>query len=384
MKKHHFIFLVTLISTSALAGPKEAAWKLHNRLAGVPPVKTATADPLKQMEDLIRAGNGEAAAQVAISHPNFYNVVLKNWIKPWSNREQTSRDELNDYVATVLGVIRDDIPFTEVLSGDILYTVNYNNNDGTPSVYSFTDNLHYRNAETRNINLMANLVPQTQSAVTGLPANAVSGVLTTRAAGAAFYSAGTNRRVNRFNFINYLCHDYEALHDVNIPDVRVRRDVERNPGGDSRTYKNKCVGCHAGQDALGGAYAYYDFVGGRLVYTPNIVVAKMNHNVYYSAGFVTTDDNWINTWAQGQNAKLGWRGATSGNGVKALGQMLSRSSAFSTCMAKKVFQLVCLKEAINTDDVAMVTDLAAQFEQENYNMKKLIVNTSVGCIVNED
>ncbi len=384
MKKHQFIFLVTLVSTSVWAGPKEAAWKLHNRLAGVPPVKTATADPLKQMEDLIKAGNPEAAAAIATSHPNFYNVVLKNWIKPWSNREQTSRDDLNDYVATVLGVIRDEVPFTEVLSGDILYTVNYNNADGTPSVYSYMDNLHYRNAETRNINLMANLTRKTQSALTGLPVNAVSGVLTSRAAGAAFYSAGTNRRVNRFNFMNYLCHDYEELHDVNIPDVRVRRDVERNPGGDSRTYKNKCVGCHAGQDALGGAYAYYDFVGGRLVYTPGIVVAKMNHNVYYSAGFVTTDDNWINTWAQGQNAKLGWRGATSGNGVKSLGQMLANSSAFSTCMAKKVFQLVCLKEAINTDDVAMVTELAAQFEQENYNMKKLIVNTSVGCIVNED
>jgi hypothetical protein len=384
LKKHQFIFLVTLVSTSVWAGPKEAAWKLHNRLAGVPPVKTATADPLKQMEDLIKAGNPEAAAAIATSHPNFYNVVLKNWIKPWSNREQTSRDDLNDYVATVLGVIRDEVPFTEVLSGDILYTVNYNNADGTPSVYSYMDNLHYRNAETRNINLMANLTRKTQSALTGLPVNAVSGVLTSRAAGAAFYSAGTNRRVNRFNFMNYLCHDYEELHDVNIPDVRVRRDVERNPGGDSRTYKNKCVGCHAGQDALGGAYAYYDFVGGRLVYTPGIVVAKMNHNVYYSAGFVTTDDNWINTWAQGQNAKLGWRGATSGNGVKSLGQMLANSSAFSTCMAKKVFQLVCLKEAINTDDVAMVTELAAQFEQENYNMKKLIVNTSVGCIVNED
>lgn len=379
MKKHHIIFLVTLVSTSVWAGPKETAWKLHNRLAGVPPVKTATADPLKQMEDLIRAGDPEAAAEIAIANKNFYNIVLKNWVKPWSNREQTSRDELNDYVATVIGVIRDDVPFTEVLSGDILYTIN-----GSATPYSPINNLHYSEAERNNLDLKANLAPQVQSAVTGLPANAVSGVITTRAAGAAFFSAGTNRRVNRFNFMNYLCHDYEALHDVNIPDVRVRRDVERNPGGDSRTYKNKCVGCHAGQDALGGAYAYYDFVGGRLVYTPNIVVAKMNHNVYYSAGFVTENDNWINTWAQGQNAKLGWRGPTSGNGVKSLGQMFARSSAFSTCMAKKVFQLVCLKEAINPDDVAMVTDLATQFEQENYNMKKLIVNTSVGCIVNEE
>jgi hypothetical protein len=380
LKKHHLLLLMTFVSSSLLAGPKEIAWKLHNRLAGVPPVKTATADPLRQMEDLIRAGNPHAAAQIPTSHPNFYNIVLKNWVKPWTNREQTSRDELNDYVATVLGVIRDDVPFTEVLSGDILYTVN-----GSPTAYSFTNNNHYIEAERSNSNLMVNLTRQTQSAmIGGLPANAVSGVLTTRAAGAAFYSAGTNRRVNRFNFMNYLCHDYEALHDVNVPDVRVRRDVERNPGGDSRTYKNKCVGCHAGQDALGGAYAYYDFVGGRLVYTPNIVVAKMNHNVYYSAGFQTVDDNWVNMWASGLNAKLGWRGATSGSGVKALGQMLARSSAFSSCMAKKVFQLVCLKAPVNTDDVAMVAELAAQFEQDNYNMKKLIVNTSVGCIVNED
>ena len=332
----------------------------------------------------IRSGNPELAAEVAIQNKNFYNVVLKNWVKPWSNREQTSRSDLNDYVATVIGMIKDEVPFDQVLHGDILYTISYTNPDGTITPYSYANNDHYRIAESRNIDLSTALMKQTQSMLTGLPANAVSGVITTRAAGEAFFSAGTNRRVNRFNFINYLCHDYEALHDVNIPDYRVRRDVERNPGGDSRTYKNKCVGCHAGQDAIGGAYAYYDFVGGRLNYTPGVVVTKMNHNVYYSAGYRTTDDSWINTWASGQNARLGWRGPTAGNGVKELGQMLTRSQAFSACMAKKVFQLVCLKEAINTDDLAMVQDFANQFEQDNYNMKKLIINTSVGCIVNED
>lgn len=331
------------------------------------------------------SGRPEDAAEIAMEHPNFYNVVLKNWIKPWSNREQTSRTELNDYVATVIGLIRDSdqIPFTEVLHGDILYTVTYDVN-GVPSTYSPTTNTHYIEAERRNINLMANLMRQTQSAMTGIPADAVSGVITTRAAGEAFFTAGTNRRVNRFNFINYLCRDYEALHDVNLPDFRVRRDVERNPGGDSRTYRNKCVGCHSGQDALGGAYAYYDFVGGRLVYTPNVVVTKMNHNIYYRDGYVTTDDSWLNLWAQGQNSVLGWRGATSGRGVKELGQMLSRSKAFSQCMAKKVFHLVCLKEAINTDDVAAVNAHADRFEQNNYNMKQLIAETSAGCVVNED
>lgn len=379
LKKHQLCLLLSFVSFSALAGPREQAWKLHNRLTGVPPVKTANQDPLRDMELAIAGGRPEDAAEIAIQNPNFYNIVLKNWIKPWSNREQTSRVELNDYVATVLGIIRDDLPFTQVLSGDIIYTVN-----GATPAYSATDNNHYVNAEERNLNLMSALMRQTQSALTGLPASATSGVITTRAAGEAFFSAGTNRRVNRFNFINYLCRDYEALHDVNIADFRVRRDVERNPGGDSRTYKSKCVGCHAGQDALGGAYAYYDFVGGRLVYTPNVVVTKMNHNVYYKDGFVTRDDSWINTWAQGQNAALGWRGATSGNGVRELGTMLSKSKAFSQCMAKKVFQLVCLKEAINTDDVEMVDELATRFEQNNYNMKDLIINTSVGCIVNED
>lgn len=331
------------------------------------------------MENEIRGGRPEEAAQIATQNANFYNIVLKNWIKPWSNREQTSRVELNDYVATVLGIIRDDVPFTEVLSGNIIYTVT-----GAPSAYSFANNDHYRMAEERNMNLMTSLMQQSQSALTGLPAEAVSGVITTRAAGESFFSAGTNRRVNRYNFINYLCRDYEALHDVNITDIRVRKDVERNPGGDSRTYKSKCVGCHAGQDALGGAYAYYDFVGGRLVYTPGIVVTKMNHNVYYQDGYRTTDDSWINTWAQGQNAALGWRGPVEGRGVRSLGQMLSKSKAFSQCMAKKVFHLVCLKEAINTDDVKMVNELADRFEQNNYNMKDLIINTSVGCIVNED
>ncbi len=187
--------------------------------------------------------------------------------------------------------------------------------------------------------------------------------------------------------MNFLCHDYEALHDINLPQDRVRRDVERNPGGDSRTFLNKCVGCHAGQDGLGGAYAYYDFVGGRLVYTPGVVVTKMNHNIYYRDGFVTTNDSWVNYWSTGQNqGKLQFAGAgpLRGNGVKQLGQMLTASKGFSQCMAKKVFQLVCLKDPVNTADVTMMKQLADGFEQSNYNMKDLIVNTSIGCVLNED
>ncbi len=378
MKKHHLYFILGLVSLQAFAGPKEQAWKLHNRLTGVPPATTTLAD----MTADIQGGKPEDAVRTAMSNKNFYNVVIKNWVKPWTNREQTSRTDLNDFTATVIGMIKDDVPFNQVLSGDILYTVN-----GVATVYSNTNNDHYRLAETQNVDLSAQLMQQTQSMITNMPAAAVSGVLTTRAAGEAFYSAGTNRRVNRFTFMNFLCHDYEALHDINLPQDRVRRDVERNPGGDSRTFLNKCVGCHAGQDGLGGAYAYYDFVGGRLVYTPGVVVTKMNHNIYYRDGFVTTNDSWVNYWSTGQNqGKLQFAGAgpLRGNGVKQLGQMLTASKGFSQCMAKKVFQLVCLKDPVNTADVTMMKQLADGFEQSNYNMKDLIVNTSIGCVLNED
>lgn len=373
--KKRLLILTTIVISSAWAGPKDQAWKLHNRLTGVPPKKVV----LDQMTSQISGGRAEDAAELAMENPNFYNVVLKNWIKPWSNREQTSRTDLNDYVATIIGMVRDEVPFSQVLHSDILYTVT-----GATPAYSFANNDHYKNAETRNLSLKDNLVRQTQSVMTGLPATAVAGVTTTRAAGEAFFSAGTNRRVNRFIFMNYLCKDYEELHDVTIPDFRVRGDVERKPGGDARTYKNKCVGCHAGQDALGGAYAYYDFVSGRLNYTQGTVVTKMNHNVYHSDAFVTRDDSWLNLWAQGQNAKLGWRGNTTGNGAKAIGQMFSESKAFSQCIASKVFQLVCMKDAVATEDKATVESLANRFEQDNYNLKQLIVNTSVGCIADED
>lgn len=360
--------------TSFALTPRESAIKMHNRLAGVPP----RADVLDQMEVFISQGRAEEAANIAISNKNFINIVMKNWVKSWSNREQSPRVDLNDYVATVLGVVRDDLPFSTVLYDDILYTVN-----GSPTAYSPENNDHYKNAEANGIDLKANLLRQVQSTLNSLPSAATSGVITTRASGEAFFSMGTNRRVNRFTFMNYMCNDYEQLHDISIPDYRVRRDVERNPGGDSRTYKNKCVGCHAGQDALGGAYAFYDWDGKKLVYTPGTVVPKINKNVNFRDGFLTVDDSWINTWVIGNNARLGWKGATSGKGAKSINMMFARSHGFAQCMAAKVFKLVCMKDPESTTDKAFVEQKAVEFES-GYNMKKLITKTSAGCLVNEE
>ena len=44
---------------------------------------------------------------------------------PWTNRDQTVFVPLNDYVATFIGMVRDDVPFNTALSADLTYTVTW-------------------------------------------------------------------------------------------------------------------------------------------------------------------------------------------------------------------------------------------------------------------
>ena len=169
-----------------MASSREQAKRIHDRLAGVPPTNTQ----LNSMASLIDSGDAEAAADLAMDHPDFYNVTLKNWITPWSNLDETMFASLNDYTATVIGIIRDDLDFRTVLYGDIIYVAS--NTAGAPA-YSMTNNNHYEYLEDQNISLMSDLVRQTQSSVTDLPAAATAGVMTTRQGAKAFFIDGTNR-----------------------------------------------------------------------------------------------------------------------------------------------------------------------------------------------
>jgi hypothetical protein len=369
--KKGLVIAATLTLTSAWAGPREQAHRLHNRLTGVPPTMAV----LSQMENLIQSGNAQAAAEIAMQNPRFYDVTVKNWAKDWTNEAQTNRVPLNDFVATVIGLIRDDMSFDQVLYGDHLYV----SNDGGAPAYDIENNDHYAYLENNRVSLAQTLQRAVQSQVTGIPDTA--GVITTRASGEAFFEAGTNRAMTRFTFMNFLCKDFEALHDITVPDVYVRRDVDRAPGGDSRQFKNKCVGCHAGQDALGGAFAYFDWDGDKVTYTPNQVVPKVNANVLFSDGHQVTDDSWTNLWATGQNAVIGWRGNHSGTGAKSFGRYLASTQQFSRCMAEKVFKLVCVKDPSSATEIAALDSYAAEFEENGeYNMKDLISKTSTLCL----
>jgi hypothetical protein len=61
-----------VFATSAQAGPRDQAFRMHSRLAGIPP----SAAVLDQMEALIKDGKTEDAAKLAMQNPYFYNLTL--------------------------------------------------------------------------------------------------------------------------------------------------------------------------------------------------------------------------------------------------------------------------------------------------------------------
>ena len=72
---------------------------------------------------------------------------------------------------------------------------------------------------------------------------------------------------------------------------------------------------------------------------------------------------------------------TSGNGVRELGVMLSRSRAFAECMSSKVYELICLRTPSTDADKQTMRKLADIFQQdENFNMKNLMAETAAACV----
>ena len=71
---------------------------------------------------------------------------------------------LNDYTATVVGMVRDDVPFNTLLSADLVYTADAAS--GVPA-YSYSSNAMYDAMDANNVDDKAHLVSSTQSALTG-------------------------------------------------------------------------------------------------------------------------------------------------------------------------------------------------------------------------
>lgn len=372
------LLLNCLACASAGELERRQAKRMHDRLTGIPP----SGQTLDVMEAEIAAGNATGAALLAMDDSAFYNVTLKNFATPWTNRDQSVFAPLNDYTATVIGMIRDEVPFNRLLSADLVYI-----GDGSLGLpaYSMSNNDHYEAMEAQDIDLKTGLRPVAQSAVTDLPASATAGIMTTRAAGDAFFIAGTNRAMFRFTLLNHLCNNLEQLKDITRSPDRIRQDVSRSPGGDSRIFLNACTGCHSGMDPMAQAFAYYNFDAGsaRLQYTPGVVQPKYLINAdNFKYGYVTPDDHWDNYWRSGANSLLGWDPGlpSSGSGAKSLGMELAGSRAFAACQVKKAFRTVCLRVPGNAADRGQVDTMVADFIASNYNMKTVFAEAAVYCM----
>ncbi|MFK7912294.1 MAG: hypothetical protein AB8B93_00140 [Pseudomonadales bacterium] len=372
--------LIAALTQLAHAGPREQAKRIHDRLTGVPPNEAT----LTSMATKIENGDALGAATEAMQHPAFYNTTIREFATPWSNRDQSPYNELNDTTATVIGMVRDDVPFDQLLHSDLVY-VGGAGVSNTP--YSQSDNAHYQQLQNDGIDLSdaQNLVATTQSSLPGSPLQAAqtAGVLTTRGYSEAFLVAGTNRAAVRFATLNFMCLDMEEMRDVTAWPDRIRKDVSRAPGGDSAIFLNDCLACHAGLDALAGAFAFYDFDEElqQLVYTPDAVQAKYSRDAaVFPYGFETLGDSWINYWRTGPNAHVGWNGPGSGMGAKSLGMELSQNRRFAECQVTKAITKVCHRTPNGAADLQAVASIADSFEANNRSMQRVFAESAVHCM----
>lgn len=458
-----FLLIALLIAGNAHADNRTQAKRIHDRLTGIVPSAavlntmeglldgsitiTAAGYPNVQGNAAIGATAEEvAAAYIAMEDKNFSNATLVNFITPWTNEAQTAfpgdmgtEGILNDYTATVIGAINDQIDFRRILYDNILYmgkaSLGLTNN-----TYGTADNNHYKELEERaGKDLSQDLEQVVQTATNGLPAGTASGVLTSRAAAKAFFVDGTNRAMIRFTALNHLCQDMEQFKDNSLPADRIRQDVSRSPGGDSRIYMNECIGCHTGMDPLTQAFAYYDYdyppdmdgdgnpdyEDGQLVFNgagvndtdrdgndtgtnSQVQLKNLINADNFKPGYVTTDDSWTNYWRQGKNSVIGdkvdvnnvtdnWdasladpgsNGASSsGNGASSMAKELAHSEMFARCQVEKVFKTVCFRPPVDSADRLAVNAILANFKSpylntantEGYELKRVFAETAVYC-----
>jgi hypothetical protein len=374
---------LALLAANALAANPNAdqATRIYNRIAGVPP----SAAQLTQMT----ATDAVSAALVATNDPAFYNNTIRNLAAPWTNRDQSVFVPLNDYTATVIGMVKDNVPFNTLLSADLVYIGD--SASGVPA-YSAGNNAMYLALDANNVDLSVHLVASTQSAQSGIPAAATAGVMTTRGGASAFFINGTNRAMFRFTMLNHLCNDLQLVMDTTRPPDRIRQDVTRSPGGVSTLFLNNCIGCHSGMDPMAQAFAFYNFTGtdatmtdtvGTIVYTAGQVQPKYSiNNTNFPQGFVTMDDSWNNRWRSGPNYILGWSATLpgSGNGAKSLGQELESSATFASCQVTRVFKDVCLRAPNTTADFTQINSMISSFQSHNYSLRQVFAEGAAYCM----
>ncbi|MCB0384871.1 MAG: hypothetical protein KDD43_05715, partial [Bdellovibrionales bacterium] len=333
---------------------------------------------------------------------DFYNIVVRDFAGRMSTRDETVNAPLSDFVATIIGVTRDDLNAKQLMTGNFTY-------QGDPTKAAVVrdvlndmvmSNNHYSALEEGNFDLKVALRKVDGQKIYNGAGGVVdnpdpAGVITSRAFMEAHATAGTNRRMVQYSFKIFLCNDIDGWADGKMPDNWVGRDVDRFPGGDHSQYSTKCAACHSVMDSIRNAFARYDFSNGVIKYgpimpdgdgddvnsmeeNPSGISAKMNRNDdTFPGGKVSTDDSWVNYINNGSNkVYFGWGSKMSGAGASELGQMLSESKAFPLCMARRIFRSVCKREPVIYEE-DMLKNAANDFQTANYSLRELFKRIAI-------
>lgn len=387
------------------------AQDIFQRLTGV---KTPIYDPvLAEMEKKMVANDMLGAAALATNDSRFYNITVRDFASKMSNRAETITVPLNDFTATVVGAVRDEINSQRLLWDNLVYVADPTKASvpSSPVADMLRSNNHYESLDTQRIDLAKVLKPTTQKVFNGSQAVDMptpAGLLTTRQWMAAHAIAGTNRRLIEFSFREFLCTPLEKVADSTGPDNVVARDIDRFPGGSHTKFTTTCRACHTIMDGFRPAFGYFTFNNDYVMHSftspsaknqdeedkgigmlkspdagATYVHSKLNKNAtVFPGGRVTVDDNWVNDAVYGANLPyFNWK-RMSGKGIQEFGKMLSESKQFPICMASRVYTSVCKRAPSSAED-ALITAAATEFSTtRNYNLKFLFqkIVTSKECL----
>jgi hypothetical protein len=381
---------------------EDQAMDLYRHLAGV---TINITDPIYiQMVDLIKNGQRREAAKLAVNTKEFYMVTVRDFAGKMSTRDGTTLAPLSDFVATVIGAVRDDVPAPELLTENFYYRSK--KTSATPALVIneiVKSNKHYADLEASGANLMTELEPEDGQKVMNTAGTAAvtlddsGGLLTSRAFLLAHANAGTNRRIIEYTFKIFQCATIDSWASTSNPDDHVGREVGRFPISE---YNNKCKGCHTGMDGMRPATAYFDFSAdpsgngnGYIKYKGTypkdpdlegnltVAVPADEQNVPYKfrraanafpLGFIVKNDVWVNY----ANDTFGWNTQKEGQGMAQLAQMIALSDGFKRCMVKRVFNSVC-KSNLTTADTGLINKLTDQFKTNGFKLKDLFIDVAM-------
>ena len=422
------------------------AQRIYTKISGVrAPIFTPA---LKEMATILKdEANPIKAAEIATRDPNFLNVTVRDIAAPISNRAQNKDVPMNDFIATFMGIVSDELDSRKMLYENIVYEANSAVVAVPASEVAdkLRSNTHYTSLESQRIDLSKNpkrdpanfpneepiLIRKKQRAFNGMaavdvPDSEAAGLLTSRTYLQEQCIAGTNRRCVEKIFEHFLCLPLDRVSDSSGPDNVVGKDIDRYPAGSFTKFTTTCKACHTILDSMRPAFAHWTFNStfamnstlmlnivnaanqenngqgfrgtGANVPGANLIHAKYNQNdmdtsdvtkPFVKPGSYVTSNSWSNNANLGSNAKrLGWNTQTSdwkgGKGVRSLGKAFSETKQFSTCMATRVFNQLCGRDPV-IEEASFIDSAVKGFKERNYNLKYLFqrIGSSDECLGRE-